>query len=78
VTFPSSSEYGRCPCSGTYERREIEVGMSVRAQRITLTQVGAGVCPLCGSRVYKAGVLYVVEALMRDRPVGPDGKSSED
>ena len=52
--------------------------MSVRAQRITLTQVGAGVCPLCGSRVYKAGVLYVVEALMRDRPVGPDGKSSED
>lgn len=57
--------YGRCPCSGTYETRSVEVKMSVDGQAVHLTGVPQGACPTCGSRVYKAALLEVLEAVMR-------------
>jgi hypothetical protein len=42
--------------------------MTVGGERIVLTDVPQGACPLCGSRVYKAGVLEGIEALMRGEP----------
>jgi YgiT-type zinc finger domain-containing protein len=71
VTFPEPSEYGTCPCTGVYDRRRVDVRMTVGERVVVLTDVPQGVCPMCGSRVYKAGVLQVLEALMRGQPVMP-------
>ncbi len=58
-------EYGRCPCSGQYENRAVEVRMTVNAKIVVLTNVPQGACPTCGSRVYKAEVLERIESLMK-------------
>ncbi len=58
-------EYGRCPCSGTYEQRFVEVRMTVNGKVVVLTNVPQGACPTCGSRVYKAEVLERIESLMK-------------
>jgi YgiT-type zinc finger domain-containing protein len=60
----STSHYGRCPCSGTYEHRYVEVRMTVAGKVIVMTNVPQGACPLCGSRIYKASVLESIEHLM--------------
>jgi YgiT-type zinc finger domain-containing protein len=65
MTLPPPSKYGRCPCGGVYEKRLVEVRITVGDESIVLTDVPQGACPLCGSRVYKAGVLEGIEALMR-------------
>jgi len=57
--------YGGCPCSGIYEPRSVEVKMTVEGERVVLTDVPQGMCPLCTSRVYKADVLEIVEDHMR-------------
>ena len=77
MALPSASDYGRCPCSGVYERRTVEVRMTVAGEPIVLTDVPQGACPLCGSRVYKAGVLESIEAIMRGRP-GPGSPPPEE
>jgi YgiT-type zinc finger domain-containing protein len=59
------ADYGRCPCSGFYQRRSVEVRMNVNSKVIVLTNVPQGACPACGSRVYKAEVLERIEALMK-------------
>lgn len=56
--------WGRCPCTGTYERRSVEVRMTVNGAVILLSEVPQGACPNCGSRVYKAEQLERVEATM--------------
>ena len=67
-----TSDYGRCPCGGVYEQRMVEVRMTVRGEEVILTDVPQGACPLCGSRVYKAGMLEGIEALMHGKPApGP-------
>ena len=68
MALPPPSDYGRCPCGGAYEHRLVEVRMTVGGEPIVLTDVPQGACPLCGSRVYKAGVLEGIEALMRGEP----------
>jgi hypothetical protein len=57
--------YGRCPCLGFYEPRWVEVKMTVKGEPVVLTGVPQGACPKCGSRVYKADVLEMIEAVMR-------------
>jgi YgiT-type zinc finger domain-containing protein len=62
-------EYGRCPCSGQYEQRYVEVRMTVNGKVVVLTDVPQGACPNCGSRVYKAEVLERIESLMKGEKV---------
>lgn len=59
------ADYGRCPCTGNYQRRSVEVRMNVNGKVVVLTAVPQGSCPQCGSRVYKAEVLERIEALMK-------------
>jgi len=58
-------DYGRCPCGGAYERRAVEVRMTVDDQVVVLEDVPQGSCPECGSRVYKAATLVGIESAMR-------------
>jgi YgiT-type zinc finger domain-containing protein len=58
-------DYGRCPCTGQYEHRFVEVRMTVQGKVVVLTDVPQGACPLCGSRVYKAEILERIESLMK-------------
>lgn len=62
--------YGKCPCGGVYERREVKVTLTVSGERVVLDRVPQGACPSCGSRVYKAEVLERIESLMK-RPLAP-------
>lgn len=59
-------DYGRCPCTGRYENRFVEVRLTVNGRVVVLTAVPQGACPLCGSRVYKAEVLNRIESLMKN------------
>jgi YgiT-type zinc finger domain-containing protein len=63
------ADYGRCPCTGVYQQRFVEVRMNVRGKTVVLTGVPQGACPQCGSRVYKAEVLERLESLMKSEPV---------
>lgn len=58
-------DYGRCPCSGVYERRFVEVRMNVGNKVVVLTGVPQGACKVCGSRVYKTDILERIESLMK-------------
>ena len=62
-------DYGRCPCSGLYDNRFVEVRLTVAAKVVVLTDVPQGACPNCGSRVYKAEVLERIESLMKGQKV---------
>jgi hypothetical protein len=64
----SEVEYGKCPCGGRFENREVEVRFATFNPPIVLSRVPQGACPICGSRVYKAQVLEYIECLMRDGP----------
>ena len=55
--------YGRCPCSGIYAQRRVEVRITIAGSVLVLTDVAQGACPLCGSRVYKAEILQALEGL---------------
>jgi YgiT-type zinc finger domain-containing protein len=57
--------FGSCPCTGVYDHKLVEVKLSVDGETILLTDVPQGLCPLCGSRVYKVGDLERIEALVR-------------
>lgn len=72
--------YGKCPCSGVYETRSVEVRMTFGERHVVLTDVSQGACPQCGSRVYKAETLERIESLMKkeqfgDSPANPSEKS---
>ncbi|MEN9797671.1 MAG: hypothetical protein RL653_1367 [Pseudomonadota bacterium] len=58
-------DYGRCPCSGVYQHRAVEVRMTVSGKVVVLVDVPQGNCPTCGSRVYKPEVLERIESLMK-------------
>lgn len=58
-------DYGRCPCSGLYDNRFVEVRLTLGGKVVVLTEVPQGACPNCGSRVYKAEVLERIEMLMK-------------
>ena len=59
-------DWGRCPCSGRYEHRVVEVNLTADGKRVTLTDVLQGACPNCGSRVYKAEMLARIEGVMKN------------
>lgn len=69
--LPRGSQYGRCPCSGTYEQRRVEIRLRVHDEPVVLNDVPQGLCPSCGSRVYKRNVLAVIEALMMSSVAAP-------
>jgi YgiT-type zinc finger domain-containing protein len=61
--------FGLCPCGGgEYERRRVEVRMTIKDRVVVLRDVPSGACLVCGSRVYAAEVLRCVEAAMTGRP----------
>ena len=60
----------RCPCSGRYEERLVEVNMTVQGERVTLSEVPQRACPVCGSRVYSPPTLERIEMLMKTAPRG--------
>jgi YgiT-type zinc finger domain-containing protein len=62
---PMTIDYGKCPCGGVYERRFVEVRMTVENRMVVLTDVPQGACPQCGSRVYKVVALERIESLMK-------------
>jgi YgiT-type zinc finger domain-containing protein len=67
VALRPASDYGQCPCGGTYEQRSVEVSMTVAGEHVVLPDVPQGACPVCGSRVYKAATLAAIEDVMRGR-----------
>ncbi len=62
-------DYGTCPCTGNYERRSVEVRMTVEGKIVVLNDVPQGACRLCGSRVYKTDFLEYIEATMKRRQI---------
>jgi hypothetical protein len=62
-------DYGICPCTGNYEKRSVEVRMTVEGKVVVFNDVPQGACPLCGSRVYKTDVLEYIEATMKRRQI---------
>jgi len=53
--------YGRCPCGGEYDNREVTVRMTIGDEPVEFTNVSQGACPTCSSRVYKALELMAIE-----------------
>jgi YgiT-type zinc finger domain-containing protein len=66
--LPRSSDFGRCPCGGSYAQRLVEVTIRASGDVISLKEVPQGACPQCGSRVYKADVLEELETAMGGWP----------
>lgn len=60
-----SGNYGKCPCTGTYSSRFVEVKMQVGGRKVVLTGIPQGACPQCGSRVYKTNIIRMLETLMK-------------
>ena len=56
--------YGRCPCSGQFANRVVEVRMTIGGRALLLDDVSQGACPNCGSRVYRPDVLERIEGMM--------------
>jgi hypothetical protein len=57
--------YGRCPCGGHYQPRIVEVRMQVGGRPVLLEEIPQGACLNCGSRVYKAGILELVDSVLK-------------
>jgi hypothetical protein len=69
MKLPDVSEWGRCPCGGTYQSRQVLVTMAAdRAEKLELRNIRQGLCPACGSRVYKTVTLELLEALTLEQP----------
>lgn len=62
-------DYGTCPCTGNYERRSVEIRMTVEGKVIIFDKVPQGACRQCGSRVYKIDMLEYIESMMKSRRV---------
>jgi len=56
------SNYGSCPCGGTFEETVVEVRFTAVTPPQSLRDVPQAACPLCGTRVYKSAVLERIEA----------------
>ncbi|WP_190092996.1 hypothetical protein [Streptomyces melanogenes] len=67
MALSAASRYDRCPCAGHYERRTVEVQMTVEGKPVVVEGVEQGRCPMCRSRVYRAVVLEALEGVMRAR-----------
>jgi YgiT-type zinc finger domain-containing protein len=65
MSWTGAREHGVCTCGGHFERRAVEVRMTVAGEVVVLPDVPQGACPVCGARVYKRDVLERIEQLMR-------------
>jgi hypothetical protein len=63
------SLYGMCPCGADYEPRLVTVRFGDTGPEEQLQDVPQGVCPACGSHVFKADQLEAMEAAFRALPV---------
>jgi hypothetical protein len=63
--------YGRCPCGGRYEARFVQVRITVNGEPLERDEVPQGRCPRCGSAVYRADLLELLEADMRGESAPP-------
>lgn len=63
------SRFGTCACGGAFEERVVPVTVPRAGKKkdAQLPEVEQGVCPVCGSRVYKTLALQSVEAAFRTR-----------
>jgi hypothetical protein len=69
MKLPDASEWGSCPCGGTYQSRKVVVTLSGdRAEPVELRNIAQGSCRRCGGRVYKPVMLELLEALALERP----------
>jgi hypothetical protein len=67
------SRFGTCACGGAFEERVVQVAAprTGKQKDAQLPEVEQGVCPLCGSRVYKTLSLQCVEAAFRALKLPP-------
>jgi YgiT-type zinc finger domain-containing protein len=65
---------GKCPCGGTYEDRKVDVRFTRResGEVTVLDSVPQGACPICGSRVYHASMLYRIESTFKANQLASD------
>jgi hypothetical protein len=61
------SRFGTCACGGAFEEHVVAVRAPGKGRRkaAQLLEVEEGVCPVCGSRVYKTRSLQAVESAFR-------------
>lgn len=54
-----------CPCGGQYEQKIVEIRLTPRdaSAPVVMRDVPQLACPVCGSRVYRAADLVIVEAI---------------
>jgi hypothetical protein len=74
TVWTHTADAGRCPCGGRYEARLVEVNFANGME--TWTDIPQGACPECGSRVYRAPQLALLEqgykaAAMRQQAESP-------
>jgi len=67
------SRFGTCACGGAFEERVVAVTAprTGRKKDAQLLDVEQGVCPNCGSRVYKARSLESAEGAFRALQLPP-------
>ena len=67
------SRFGTCACGGAFEEHEVAVTARRTGRRkdVPLLGVSQGVCPICGSRVYKPWSLQSLEAAFRALQLSP-------
>lgn len=67
------SRFGTCACGGAFEGQVVAItaARAGRRKAARLLELEEGVCPVCGSRVYKAQSLRSVEAAFRTLQLSP-------
>jgi hypothetical protein len=67
------SRFGTCACGGSFEGQVVAItaARTGRRRAARLLEVEEGVCPICGSRVYKTQSLQSVEAAFRALQLSP-------
>jgi hypothetical protein len=63
-------DFGGCRCGSRFDDREVEVRFPLE-EPVELDSVPQGLCPNCGSRVYKAEMLERLEAIFTAAPIDP-------
>jgi rRNA maturation endonuclease Nob1 len=67
------SRFGSCACGGALEEHVVAITARRTGRRkgVPLLEVEQGVCPICGSRVYKPWTLQSAEAAFRSLQLSP-------
>jgi hypothetical protein len=67
------SRFGTCACGGAFEEHVVAARAPRKGRRKSaeLLEIEEGICPVCGSRVYKPRTLQSVEAAFRALKLTP-------